>query len=140
MIWSMGPPMMSANCQVKTAGGQVVVELFGKLTASAVKAVIAKASAAIAEAQEVVFLTIGVTDCSEDARPELVALQKLVTQRRRRSAWVDDRSRFRGIALWVMHLADDQLSKAVATMEQGHQWLASTETREDRAARRAVGG
>lgn len=136
---TVGVRVGSANCQVKNTGGQLRVELFGKLNAQSVREVTTSVSAELKDATEIIFVTIGVTDCAEDARPELVKLQQLVAAQKKRSAWVDDRSQFRGIALWVMHLANDQAAKATATMEQALKWLSSTETRESFASQRAMG-
>ncbi len=113
--------------------------MFGKLNAQSVREVTSSVSGELKDATEIIFVTIGVTDCAEDARPELVKLQQLVAAQKKRSAWVDDRSQFRGIALWVMHLANDQAAKATATMEQALKWLSSTETRESFASQRAMG-
>lgn len=130
---------VAGNCQIKNTGGRLRVELFGKLNAPTVRDVTAQVQAELKDATEIIFVTIGVTDCAEDARPELVKLQQLVASQKKRSAWVDDRSQFRGIALWVMHLANDQTSKATPTMEQALKWLSSTETREQFASQRAMG-
>ncbi|MBL8924385.1 MAG: hypothetical protein JNJ54_36390 [Myxococcaceae bacterium] len=128
----------SANFQVKTVEGQLRIELFGKLTGATVRELLTRVQADLKAATEVVVVTIGLTDCSEEARPELVKLQLAVAAVKKRSAWVDDRSQFRGIALWVMHLADDQAAKATATMDQAVKWLSSSESREAFAARRAT--
>lgn len=131
--------MGSANCTIKSVEGQLRVELFGKLTAATVKEIGAQLSEGIKKASAIVLITAGVTDCAEDARAELVKVQQSIAAQQLRSAWVDDRSQFRGIALWVMHLANDQAAKATATLEQANRWLASKESREASAASRAVG-
>lgn len=134
----MSAPLGSANFQVKKVEGQLRIELFGKLSGATVRELLTRVQPDLTLATEVVIVTIGVTDCSEEARPELVKLQQAVAAAKKRSAWVDDRSQFRGIALWVMHLANDQSAKATATMEQAAKWLSSSEFRESFAARRAT--
>jgi hypothetical protein len=69
--------------------------------------------------------------CPEAARKHLVELQRLLGANRR-TAWIDARPQFRGLALWVMHLSGDLSSKAVATVELAERWLSSREFREQR--------
>lgn len=130
---------MSANYQLKNSGPELRVDLFGVLTAPVVRELAAAVAPRLPETSRCVFNTMGVSDCLEESRVELVRLQRLVAADGRRSAWVDDRARFRGVALWVMHLAGDPFAKAVATAEQAARWLASTEAREAAAAQRTVG-
>lgn len=82
----------------------------------------------------VIVLTGAVSDITEAVKKELVSFQREVSNGRR-TAWVDERARFRGIALWVMHLAGDSNGKAVNTMAQAEEWLRSTEAREARGSR-----
>ncbi|MBL8957094.1 MAG: hypothetical protein JNK82_40345 [Myxococcaceae bacterium] len=86
----------------------------------------------------VLFLMHGLNDCVEAARQVLVSLQQKVAKHERRTAYVDDRARFRGMALWVMHLAQDPNAKAVSTLDQGLKWLGVRDGREQDAAGRAA--
>lgn len=81
-----------------------------------------------------VVLTGNVSDIAEAVKKELVPVQRELSNGRR-TAWVDERARFRGIALWVMHLAQDPNGKALSTMTQAEDWLQSTEAREARGSR-----
>lgn len=125
---------MSANFNIRQVSPEEVrVELFGHLDARSAELLETDLAAAIGKLPAGSFgihiNTIGMTDCSMDARPVLVKLQKRLAAAARRTVYVDDRARFRGLALWVMHLAEDPNAKAVATIEQARQWLAGTSDR-----------
>ena len=130
---------MAANFVLKNSGPELKVDLFGVLSAQAVREVLSAVTPKLSGVSACIINTMGVNDCLEEARAELVRLQQAVAARVRRTAWVDDRARFRGVALWVMHLANDPNAKAVANADQAAKWLASTELREAAAERRTVG-
>ncbi len=132
---------MATSCQVSVVDDQLRVEWFGPLSESVIEAGRQRVSQELASgsARTVVVITSAVTDCPESARKQLVALQRELGARGRRSAWVDERARFRGLALWVMHLAEDQNSKAVGTLDLAQKWVNSNEAREQHVARKAVG-
>ncbi|MEW6435046.1 MAG: hypothetical protein AB1730_26395 [Myxococcota bacterium] len=130
---------MAANFVLKSSGPELKVDLFGVLTAQAVREVLSAITPKLSGVSACIINTMGVNDCLEEARAELVRLQQAVAARVRRTAWVDDRARFRGVALWVMHLAGDPNAKAVANADQAAKWLASNELREAAAERRTVG-
>lgn len=120
--------------QVAVVDNQLKVECFGVLDAPAVTALLAETKTLLngrAEVGQVLVITSAVTDCTEPAKKELVALQREFSAKGRRSAWLDERARFRGIALWVMHLAGDAQGKAVSSLDQALRWLSSTEMREE---------
>lgn len=130
---------MAANFVLKNSGPELKVDLFGVLSAQAVREVLSAVMPKLSGVSACIINTMGVNDCLEEARAELVRLQQAVAARVRRTAWVDDRARFRGVALWVMHLAGDPNAKAVANADQAAKWLASNELREAAAERRTVG-
>lgn len=128
-----------ASCEVGFVEGQLRISWFGVLDPSAVAGAMPRVKQELASnPPTVVVITNGVTDCPEAVRKDLVSLQRELGLRGRRTAWVDERARFRGLALWVMHLADDQNCKAVATLELARRWLTSSEAREA-GPRKAVG-
>ncbi len=121
-------------------GARLHVKLSGVLDKEAVARESAgMLSALTSNVKQVLIETSAVTACPEAARPDLVGLQKALSAGGRRTAWVDERAVFRGMALWVMHLASDPVGKAVATMSQAETWLASNEQRESVASKKAVG-
>lgn len=128
-----------SSCKVELVDGQLKIVWLGVLDALAVAEAMPRVKVELASnPRTVMVLTNGVTDCPESVRKDLVNLQRELGAGGRRSAWVDERARFRGLALWVMHLADDQNSKAVATIELAKRWVTSSEAR-DAGARKAVG-
>lgn len=131
---------MVRSCEAAVVERQLRIEWFGVLDQGAIEAAMPKLVQALAAGPlSVVVITNAVTDCPESARKHLVTLQREVGAKGRRSAWVDERARFRGLALWVMHLADDQNCKGVATLELAQRWIDSSEAREAVASRKAVG-
>jgi hypothetical protein len=131
---------MATICQVAVVEGQLRIEWFGVLDQPAIEAAMPKVKQELAVSASLASLVItnGVTDCPEASRKLLVTLQRELGAKGRRSAWVDERARFRGLALWVMHLADDQNCKALANLELARKWVNSNEVREA-GARKMVG-
>lgn len=78
---------------------------------------------------ELLIDLLEVTNCTPDARKHLVTLASAWKRTGRRTAWLADRAALRGTALWVMHHARDDHSKAVGTSVQADRWLAGTGTR-----------
>lgn len=119
-----------------TSGETLTIECFGVLDSGAVLALLelVRESLKNQAIRRAIVITNGSEDCSESAKKELVVVQRELSQGRR-TAWVDERARFRGIALWVMHLAGDAHGKAVSTTKQAEQWLESNEAREVRGQR-----
>ena len=63
------------------------------------------------------------TDCSVDARAALLAMHGVLRQRTERRVYVASSPRYRGVALWLLHVTGDDEGKVVATDEQAHAWL-----------------
>jgi anti-anti-sigma regulatory factor len=95
-------------------------------------------SAALAEkpASQVLVDLRGVDDYQPAAREILLAAQRALAKQGCRSAWLAERARLRGLALWLMHAADDPASRAVMTPEQAEAWLVGGERRIDDARSR----
>lgn len=134
---------MAGTYYVKQASPEELrIELFGQLDAKTAadldRDVRAAAEKLPPRSFSVVFSLVGITECTMDARHVLVGLQRAIAPRAKRTAYLDDRPRFRGLALWVMHLAEDPNAKAVATPEQVRQWLEATYNRDAEAMARAV--
>ncbi|MBS2032601.1 MAG: hypothetical protein JST54_32305 [Deltaproteobacteria bacterium] len=71
----------------------------------------------------------GATDFSAAAREAMVAAHKKIAEVANRIAYVDDRATFRGLGLWVAHLAQDANAKAVAQLEQARAWFVGSDNR-----------
>lgn len=78
----------------------------------------------------------GLTDFHVFARTVLVRIQREISGHAKRTAYIADRPRFRGLALWVAHLAEDGNARAVVSNEQLEEWFASSEERIDGAETR----
>lgn len=134
---------MSGAYQVKKTANEVLIELAGSLDeqlAATVEQEVLRTVETLPTGQySVIFQTGKLSDCSMGARPVLVRLQQALSNRARRTAYLDDRPRFRGLALWVVHVAEDRNAKAVATLEQLRQWLDATVGRVEDAQHRAGG-
>jgi hypothetical protein len=116
------------------------IELFGNLDEKAAKALDAELGRLETpiDMRGVVFVTSGLSECVEAARLVLVEMQKRLARRKARTAYVDERARFRGMALWVMHLAQDPNAKAVSSLDQAMRWLSGGDEREVNASRRVA--
>lgn len=117
------------------------VELFGPLDERGAAGLEKELETALTKLQPkaftVVINSMGMTDCAMNAREALVRIQTRLAKLAARTAWLDDRPRFRGLALWVMHLAEDGNAKALSTMEQVRAWLMSSVDRVQDAQLRA---
>lgn len=118
---------------IDVVDGMLRLECHGAFDANTVTELIGKVRGALLThpgVTQAIVVTSGITECAEAAKKELVNLQKALHPRIRRSAWIDERARFRGVALWVMHLAGDQNAKAVNSLEAARVWLESKELRD----------
>ena len=135
---------MASTFQIKQASpDQLRIELFGFVDAVRIAELEKELTATVrklpAKSFTVVVSTVGVIECAMDAREGLVRVQQLLAPAATRTAYVDDRPAFRGLALWVVHLAADGNAKAVSSMEHARAWLSSTVQRVDGARAQAVG-
>lgn len=64
-----------------------------------------------------------------EARQGLAALQQALAARAVRTAFVADRPRLRGLALWLAHTTNDPLARPFHQRAQAESWLASREGR-----------
>jgi hypothetical protein len=125
-----------ATFSVQVEGETLKVDCGATLDVATVQALLAavKESVTGARVAQAIVLTGRIEDVTEQVKRELVAFQRELSLGRR-TAWVDERARFRGIALWIMHLAGDANGKAVSTMTQAEEWLRSNESREARGSK-----
>ncbi|HZF55938.1 MAG TPA: STAS domain-containing protein [Polyangiaceae bacterium] len=71
----------------------------------------------------------GLTSCDIEGRAALASVQELFCRRGVRTAYVADQPRFRGLALWIAHLAGDAGAKALPTEAGAFEWLGLTTER-----------
>ena len=67
--------------------------------------------------------------CTTEARLRLIELQRGIAQLSTRTAFVADRPRFRGVALYVAHHSDDTGARAFHLIAQADAWLRRSEGR-----------
>ena len=64
--------------------------------------------------------------CSLATRTRLMELQRDVYAAGIRTAFVAQRPRFRGMCLWIAHVAEDPVARAFPSREQAEMWLAQS--------------
>jgi hypothetical protein len=79
-----------------------------------------------------------VTDYRENARAGLLAFHTMCARKVRRSAYISGSAHVRGLALWVVHIADDENAKVVMTAAQGEEWLRGSEGRVNSVRRQTM--
>jgi hypothetical protein len=67
--------------------------------------------------------------CTTEARLRLIELQRGIAKLAARTAFVADRPRFRGVALYVAHHSDDTYARAFHLVAQADAWLRRSEGR-----------
>jgi anti-anti-sigma regulatory factor len=113
---------------------RLVVKLRGELTPEAAeeaKAAVMSTLEGVDGSVSVLFDFCGLTESSVFARSVLVELQTALKGQGRRSAYVANVARFRGLALWVINLSEDQRAKSCINYKVADAWLASATTRLD---------
>lgn len=77
-----------------------------------------------------------VRECRLLARAELGELQAHLKHKVRRTAWLTGTSRMRGMALVVVHAANDPNANVFVSLDQAKAWLIDTISRTDSQAKR----
>lgn len=73
---------------------------------------------------DVLFDFTAVERCEVPTRHALLEIQKILRTGPGRTAYVSDRPQIRGIALWVIHQADDGRAKVIGLVIQAEKWFA----------------
>ena len=139
--WYLATPVAMKTFQVSVENRQLKIECGAAvLDGPIVTELLAEVKTALrgVDVTHVLVITNGLTDCTETAKKQLVELQREFASKVRRSAWVDERARFRGIALWVMHLAGDPRGRD-RRLDTRHRGVA-TLARREHPARCGPGG
>lgn len=112
---------MSYSISEETQPALTRVRLQGTLTASAVEALRRELEDS---SQSLLLMDLcDLKDCENEAREPFAALQRHMAKKVKRTAYVSDTARFRGLSLWVVRIADDDHAKVVATDTQAKAWL-----------------
>lgn len=80
-----------------------------------------------------------VRECRLLARAELGELQAHLKYKVRRTAWLTGTPRMRGMALVVVHAANDPNANVFVSLDQARAWLSDTISRTDSQAKRLAG-
>lgn len=73
-----------------------------------------------------------VSGCTRQARESLAILQRALADRRVRTAFIASRPRYRGLALWIAHVAEDPNARSFHVRAQAEDWLSSRQTRTEK--------
>jgi len=123
-------------------GDRLTVSLLGEVDEEAIAALDRELRSQLARAAsksyEILFDLGGVRRCSAGARSAIAKLQEYIREIARRTAYVANRPAFRGLALWVCHIARDGNARTFPSLVEANIWLASAEDREDSLRDRAV--
>lgn len=87
---------------------------------------------------DVVFDLCQLEQSSVFARSTLVRVQQALKAKARRTAYVADRARFRGLALWVINLSEDPNAKAVMNHALADEWIGAQSGRLDEVKTRTA--
>jgi hypothetical protein len=78
---------------------------------------------------ELIIDMLELESCTTEARMRLIELQRGIAKLATRTAFVADRPRFRGVALYVAHHSDDTSARAFHLAAQAESWLRRSEGR-----------
>lgn len=96
--------------------------------------------AAIVQRPTTVLIDIRrLTGYDPQLRALLLELQRQILSKGGRAVYVADRPRLRGLALWVIHMAEDPTAKIVGNVAAAIEWLRVEDLRMDDAERRTLG-
>lgn len=119
------------------SGGRFVIQLTGNFDQAAAEQLeVAVKKALEGEPAASLFVTVdlcGLSDFHVFARTVLVRIQREISAHAKRTAYLADTPRFRGLGLWVSHLAEDGNAHAVVSQKQLEDWFAGSVERIDGA-------
>ncbi len=114
---------------VSLQNSQLRATLRGELTTEGASALREQICEEVSDATDklvVVFDFRELTECGVFARSELIKLQRVLMEQVQRTAYVADVARFRGLAMWVVNIAEDQNAKVCTTDAMAQSWLKSS--------------
>lgn len=135
--------MAAARYDIENGSARLVVRLGGEFD-DVMAEQLEKALGEILEKRSGAFHTLvdlcGLEECSVFARTVLVRIQRALAAKSQRTAYLANQSRFRGLGLWICHLAEDPNARAVVTEEAAEAWFQGTQARDplDRLTRKRL--
>jgi len=112
--------------------GRLLVRLRGALEDDAVQGLssnLLQRLDAIGPGGELIVDMDELESCTTEARMRLIELQRSIARLAVRTAFVADRPRFRGVALYIAHHSDDTSARAFHLRAQADAWLRRSEGR-----------
>jgi hypothetical protein len=113
---------------VRRSTDRLEIELNGELSENTVRACEAEVRAQLSAAREAALKASidlrGVTGYTLEARAALVALQRFVGTKATQTAFLAVTAASRGLALWVMHMSENQVIKSFADNDDANAWFA----------------
>ena len=125
-----GPETASSIERVEA--GRLLVRLRGALQDDAVQHLsddLLRRLDAIGPGGELIIDMNELESCTTEARMRLIELQRGIAKLAVRTAFVADRPRFRGVALYIAHHSDDTSARAFLLRAQADAWLRRSEGR-----------
>jgi anti-anti-sigma regulatory factor len=128
--------------EIKRAGNRVVISWGEKLDEETTSELDRKILAALGEAgqrrAEALFDLRAVRTFDLNCRHLLIAAQKILAQRARRTAYLADRPHVRGLATWLIHHSADGNACVAMSQAQADAWLSSSGERIPSAQQRVT--
>lgn len=131
--------MSEARFNIERSGHDVRAKLIGRWEESDAAAFDEALRAELQAAGQSCNLIIDLTDLSECrilARGKLADVMTELKEYLRRSAWIARSPRMRGLALWVLHVAEDPQGRPVRDEAQARAWIDSDGERFESALER----
>jgi hypothetical protein len=135
----MHPLMNEPAYSIEVVDKRLEIRFRGKLEESLLTDLLDAATRGMKDAGtdfDLVYHLDDVEDCPIMARAKIIDTHSVLAPRARRTAFISKRSRFRGLALWIMRVAGDERGRSFVDWEQAREWLAERippEQRKDRA-------
>ncbi len=130
---------MAGHYALEISGDLCTYLLSGDFDARSARALQHSAEHELPACRHLVVDLRGLRACHPGARSLLVGVHTTWASRAERIAYLATEARFRGLSLWIMHMAGDENAKAVGSQAQVTRWLGAREGRQEQAFRTLVG-
>jgi hypothetical protein len=123
----MNPLMNEPAYSIEVVDKRLEIRFRGKLEESLLTDLLDAATRGMQDAGtdfDLVYHLDDVEDCPIMARAKIIDTHSVLAPKARRAAFISKRSRFRGLALWIMRVAGDERGRSFVDWEQARAWLA----------------
>lgn len=128
-----------ARFELRATGRRIEAAWYGRWTEALVGQYAERLRELVVQHRDVDHLVVdacGVTDCDVLGRGRLADLQEWGKEHFTRSVFIADRSRVRGLCLWIVRIAKDDDALVTANRDEIDDWLGSQGGRLERAMQR----